>query len=454
MENNDNNQNNQDLFNYEDNSSECKNPYEGQLVRALYEQTAEEKPKKTHSKFLTKKAAAIICAVGLLFSSSLGFGGGYLAAHQNLGGVSSIKTASTNSKIQATTVDTSSGTSTVAQVAKTAANSVVEIRTESTTTDSFMRQYVSEGAGSGVVLTKDGYIVTNNHVIDGAKKITVTLKDGKSYTGKLVGADSTTDLAIVKIEATLLSPATLGNSALLQVGDLAVAIGNPLGQLGGTVTDGIISALDREISLGGETMDLLQTNAAINPGNSGGGLFDQNGNLIGIVVAKSSGSGVEGLGFAIPIDGAKTVINQLMKNGYVTGRASIGITTLDISDAQTAAMYRLSETGVYIYSVENTALTSSLKSGDRIVSIKDTAVNTNAEIKKVLKGCSVGDTVSVVVKRSGKDVTVKVKLIEQKTTSSSSSNSNSGSNFGSGSSSIFGGNSDSNSSSDSSDGTI
>jgi len=461
-------ENNNDLFNYEDHSSENNkfnhedkssennNFYEGQLIHALYEETTEEKPKNKHSKFLTKKAAAIICALGLVFSSGVGFGGGYLAAHQNILGTTTNKIATTTSKIPTTTVDTSSaGTSTVAQVAAATASSVVEIRTESTTTDTFMRQYVSEGAGSGVILTKDGYIVTNNHVIDGAKKITVTLKNGKTYSGKLVGADSTTDLAIVKIEETNLSPATLGTSASLHVGDLAVAIGNPLGQLGGTVTDGIISALDREISLGGETMDLLQTNAAINPGNSGGGLFDQNGNLIGIVVAKSSGSGVEGLGFAIPIDGAKTIINQLMKTGYITGRASFGITTLDISDTQTAAMYGLSETGVYVYSVENAALSSSLKSGDRIVSVKGTDVNTNAEIKKVLKGCSVGQTVAVVIKRDGKQATVKVKLVEQNT--SASSNSNSNSNSGSPSingNSNFYGNNNNNSSSSSEDGTI
>src|SRR5699024_342301 len=150
------------------------------------------------------------------------------------------------------------------------------------------QQYVSSGAGSGVILTQDGYIVTNHHVIEDANSITVRTRSGDEYNASLVGSDEQSDLAVLKIDATGLTPAVLGDSTTLEVGELAIAIGNPLGELGGSVTSGIISALDREMTIDGQTMTLLQTDAAVNPGNSGGGLFNANGDLIGIVNAKSS----------------------------------------------------------------------------------------------------------------------------------------------------------------------
>ncbi|MBR5011662.1 MAG: trypsin-like peptidase domain-containing protein, partial [Clostridia bacterium] len=209
---------------------------------------------------------------------------------------------------------------TVGEVADAARDSVVEITTEAVSTGSFMMQYVAEGAGSGVIMTQDGYIATNHHVIDGATAISVRTTDGKSYKAKLIGSDAKTDLAVIKIEATGLKSAIVGDFDNCKLGDTVVAIGNPLGQLGGTVTDGIISALDREITIDENIMTLIQTNTAINPGNSGGGLFNTSGQLIGIVNAKSSGEDVEGLGFAIPIDLASAVITDLIEHGYVTGR--------------------------------------------------------------------------------------------------------------------------------------
>ena len=195
-----------------------------------------------------------------------------------------------NKVIYQSVVRTSSSSSSdsslsISDVAAVASNSVVEITTETVMMGTRMGQFVSEGAGSGVIITSDGYILTNNHVIDGASKITVRLKDGTSYNGVVVGLDEKTDLAVIKVDASDLQPAVFGDSSSLTVGETAVAIGNPLGQLGGTVTSGIISALDREISIDGETMTLLQTSAAINPGNSGGGLFNSYGELIGIVNA-------------------------------------------------------------------------------------------------------------------------------------------------------------------------
>lgn len=304
----------------------------------------------------------------------------------------------------------------IPEIAELAAPSVVEITTEVIVTGQRTPQYVSEGAGSGVVITEDGYIVTNNHVIEGAEKITVRLVSGDEYEAELIGTDEQTDIAIIKIEASGLSPASLGDSSTLVVGNLVVAIGNPLGQLGGTVTDGIISALDRDITLDDQTMSLLQTNAAINPGNSGGGLFDGSGNLIGIVVAKSSGTDVEGLGFAIPINDVKSVMLELMQNGYVRGRISLGMTFLDIASNQEAMMYRVSQTGVYVLKVTSgsNAEAAGLKSGDLIISVGGTEVSTAAEITAAIDGYEVGDSVEIKVIRNSAEKVSTLTLEESK----------------------------------------
>ena len=204
---------------------------------------------------------------------------------------------------------------TIPEIAALNSKSVVEIYTESLVTDWFMRQYITEGAGSGVIISLDGYIVTNNHVIEKSTKITVQLNNGEEYDAELIGRDVKTDLAVLKINAKGLKPAKWGDSSELIVGELAVAIGNPLGKLGGTVTEGIISALSREINIDRHVMTLMQTTAAVNPGNSGGGLFNDKGELIGIVNAKFIGSDIEGIGFAIPADLAKEVVERLIKGG-------------------------------------------------------------------------------------------------------------------------------------------
>jgi serine protease Do len=290
----------------------------------------------------------------------------------------------------------------------------VEITTETVTTSPRSGQYVAEGAGSGIIVTQDGYIVTNNHVIDGASKITVRLKSGESYTATKAGTDAKTDIALLKIKATGLQPAVFGDSDKLKVGELAVAIGNPLGELGGTVTDGIISALDREIELDGETMNLLQTNSAINPGNSGGGLFNGSGELIGIVVAKSSGSSVEGLGFAIPINDAKSVIEQLMSSGYVRGRIDLGMTVVEVTDAQTAMAYRLQQLGLYVQAVASgsAAQSAGFQAGDCLVSLDGTSITTSAGLTKILDQHKVGDTVTLGVIRNGQKLSLSLQLAE------------------------------------------
>ncbi|MBQ0079432.1 MAG: trypsin-like peptidase domain-containing protein, partial [Eubacterium sp.] len=252
---------------------------------------------------LTRKSLAFLIVAVMAVSMLFGAGSGAIT-HNLMDSGSSPSHSGVSSNGAYTLEDSTSAAMSISQITEKTQKSVVEIRTESVASDSWMREYVTQGAGSGVIISSDGYIMTNNHVIDGARKITVTTIDEKSYSAKLVGTDPRNDVAVLKIKAEGLEAATYGNSDQLQVGDLAVAIGNPLGELGGTVTSGIISSLDRQLSIDGKSMNLLQTDASINPGNSGGGLFNDDGQLIGLVVAKSSGSDVEGLGFAIPINTA------------------------------------------------------------------------------------------------------------------------------------------------------
>ncbi|MDE6195637.1 MAG: trypsin-like peptidase domain-containing protein, partial [Erysipelotrichaceae bacterium] len=352
-----------------------------------------ETPNHKKGGFFKKHRTASLLTACFLISGVGSFGGFYLAQsmNPNSNNVSYqpvIRTASTNDNERVTGLSAK-------DVAAAAMNSVVEIRTESVQGGSFMRQYISEGAGSGVILSENGHIVTNHHVINGANKITVRTKDGTEYEATLLGSDAATDLAVLKIEATGLNPATLGDSSKLSVGDKAYAIGNPLGELGGTVTDGIISALDRELTIDGQSMRLLQTSAAINPGNSGGGLFNDAGELIGIVNAKSSGSDIEGLGFAIPINSAKQIIESLLNNGYVQNRPQLGITLVNITDEMTAYRNGVSTLGVYIDSVapSSGAANANLQAKDRIISINGAEVKTSADIKKVIDQLNVGDVV-------------------------------------------------------------
>ena len=359
---------------------------------------------------------AMVVAVCLIGSAIFGFGGTYLANSLNGAGASSAGTAAGDGSntvlyLTAVKINANNGTAekmNVEDVVANVKNSVVEITTETVATGRFMREFVSTGAGSGVVISKDGYIVTNNHVVEDANTITVRLIDGGEYTATLVGTDARTDLAIIKISADDLQPAILGYSSELLVGQTSIAIGNPLGELGGTVTQGIISALDRELTIDGETMSLLQTDAAVNPGNSGGGLFNLYGELVGVVNAKSSGSEIEGLGFAIPIDAAKLVIESIIEYGYVRGRVDTGLTLVDIQDAQTAMMYRIQQLGLYI----TKSASGEFQSGDRITAVGGQAVGKLAEFNTQMSKYSVGDTVSITVVRRGESVTASLILTE------------------------------------------
>ncbi len=361
-----------------------------------------------------QRKLAFILAFSMILTLVVGLGGGYyLAEYRNSAKFPDLTWVESLQKNRSSIVGnvdylTQEGLTTplsISQVSALTADSVVEIQTERTMTDWRMGQYTSTGAGSGVIIDQKGYILTNQHVIDGASTIVVGLRNGDSYPAVLIGSDHKTDIALLKIEADNLTTAVFGDSSTLVVGEIAIAIGNPLGQLGGTVTDGIISALDRELSFDGKTMNLLQTNAAINPGNSGGGLFNIYGELIGIVVAKSSGTDVEGLGFAIPINDVKTILTDLMTYGYVEGRIDLKMTLQDVTGVY-SYFYGYSQ-GVYIASVQegSNAAKTGFKVGDYITAIDGTTVSSVSEINALLDQYKVGDSVKIKILRNNRSYT-------------------------------------------------
>ena len=376
---------------------------------------------KKKSKPASRGFVAAALAIAVVVAAGAGFGGGYLLSKSTNTAPASSGTMTINrvaaSNGESTTNAASSDVTpvTTSDIVKKTANSVVEIATEGIKTGTFARQYVTKGAGSGVIISEDGYIVTNHHVIDGANKITVTLRDGTTtYDAKMIGSDEDNDIALLKIEATGLSPATFGNSSNLVVGDYVVAIGNPLGTLGGTVTDGIISALAREVTIENKNLTLLQTNAQISPGNSGGGLFNAKGELIGIVNAKDSATEVEGIAFAIPVNKVVDIIRDLKDYGYVTGKIDTGMRFVDISSYDTAFYYNVNALGVYVLSVDqgSKAQAAGFLPGDMITEVNGASVTSEAEIDKALEGKKVGDTVTFTILRNNRQMNLTLELSE------------------------------------------
>ena len=273
--------------------------------------------------------------------------------------------------------------------------------------------------GTGVILSQDGYIVTNAHVVEDAQSITVMLSDQRSFYATLIGSDAVSDLAVLQVDATDLSPAELGDSDNLRVGDVVVAIGNPLGiELMGTMTDGIISAINRDVTSEGRTMTLIQTNAAMNSGNSGGPLINCYGQVIGINTMKISTftdkAGVEGIGFAIPSTTVKEIVEQLLEQGYVSGRPTLGLSGEGVSSFY-QYYYRM-PAGLYIEEVDSTssAARAGIESGDILISINGIRIYTQEDISTVLYGLEVGDTVEAIIYRGGRQYSVILTLTEAK----------------------------------------
>ena len=390
-------------------------------------QPQDAQPPKKKKKFNGKRVAR--SAVALVLAAAMGFAGGFVGAKFGGSGKvviqqvapSSTADSASGSDSSITAASSSGSSLTTEQVADLVSPSVVVITTEQVVYSQWSwygQNQVESGAGSGVIISSDGYILTCAHVVDGASTITVTIGD-KDYTATLVGEDTTSDIAVIKIDADGLTPATVGNSDSLKVGQSVMAVGNPLGELGGTVTGGMISALNRSDTIQGSssvnTMSLIQMDASVSPGNSGGGLFNMNGELVGIVNAKSSSSDAEGLGFAIPINDAIKVAQELLENGYVTGRPYLGITYLAVTDAQTASQLGVNAYGVYVVEVVKggPAEKAGLQAGDRIVSVDGTEIASKDDLGTLMQKHAAGDTLSITIARDGQMQTVNVTLGEK-----------------------------------------
>lgn len=398
---------------------EDRNIYENENVEEQREETSSEKLaryiNKTVDREVTKrmsknrKANFAKFTLAILLASSLSSGAtAYLL--KNKGGQVVL-----NNGQQAIQINTSSEVNVEKAVAKKATNSVVGITTIGITEDMFSRQLQTSGIGSGVIVSKDGYILTNNHVVDpsSTQKTTVLLNGGEKLEAKVLWADKTLDLAVIKVEPNGidLQPIEIADSSVVEVGDKSIAIGSPLGlNLQSTLTSGYISGKDRTISLkDGSTMEgLFQTDASINPGNSGGALLNSKGELIGINTAKAGGS--DGIGFAIPINVAKPILNQIIKNGKFE-MVVLGIRGIDVERYNTLRTDKLdAESGVYVHEVIDgyPAQDAGLKEKDIIVKIGDTEIKSNVNIKNALLNYQIGDSADVVVKRDGKEIKVKV----------------------------------------------
>lgn len=354
------------------------------------------------SKFARKWVSSVACML--------------VAATVLLGGCSDSQ-AGTAAKDSQQAAATSAGLSDarntpVVRAAKAVGPAVVGITNKAVARDWFNNPVQVEGAGSGVIFRKDGYIVTNNHVISGAKEIIVSLSDGRSLPGKLVGADELTDLAVVKVDEDDLPTAEFGDSDDIMVGEPAIAIGNPMGlEFQGSVTSGVISALNRSLEMDDRVLKVIQTDAAINPGNSGGALVNADGKVIGINSAKIARSDIEGMGFAIPINTVKDIVEDLITSGKVT-RPYLGV---GIFDKDTAARYGYIlnvEKGVYIENVTvgGPAYKAGLRRGDIILSIGDKEVDKVSEVRNTILDSKVGDTVKVKYQRDGRTATADVVL--------------------------------------------
>lgn len=346
--------------------------------------------------------------------------------NKNSKSYTSYQPISTNYTLTTTQSTTNTNTGlTIPQIVKKVSPSIVAIRM-SITIPNRINQVMSQdkSEGSGIIFDKNGYIMTNYHVVEYADPrnsyskyttLEVFLPDGRQAKGKFIGGDRRTDLAVIKVDLSDLPVAELGDSNNIEVGELAVAIGNPLGlDFAGSVTAGIISAVNRKVQIDDRTLNLIQTDAAINPGNSGGALVNSKGQVIGINTVKISSTGLEGLGFAIPISDAKPIIDQLVIFGYVKGRPFIGISGREITET-IAQMYNIPQ-GVYVIAVTpNTgAYNAGIKAGDILVKLAGQEIKSLKDIDAVKSKYKAGDTVDAVIYRNGKQITIKLTFSEEK----------------------------------------
>ena len=379
-------------------------------VDGIVQKEFEKRKKANRFKSFSKFLLAIILASAISISGT----SFYLKSNS---GKSLLNNSSNDKEATATTINTSENPNVEKAVAQKSMQSVVGITTVGVSEDMFSTQKQTKGLGSGVIVSKDGYILTNNHVVDPSKtkSVTVILSDGTKREAKVLWSDKTLDLAVIKIDPSGLNlkPVEFGDSSQVSIGDKAIAIGNPLGiNLKSTLTSGYISGKDRVITLqDGSTMEgLFQTDAAINPGNSGGGLFNDKGQLIGINTAKAGNS--DGIGFAIPSNLAKPILEQIIKNGKFES-VTLGIKGIDVSRYNVLGQTKLPvDSGVYIHEVlsGSPAESAGLKPKDIITKVGDTKVTSNSSLKAALLNYKIGDKVKLEVYRDGKATTIEVKF--------------------------------------------
>lgn len=356
---------------------------------------------------LAKGLLSLALAVCLIAGVSFGAIRGYVKSNNTAdNGTAPVSKSIEGSSQIVYTIEPQQGALTLQEIFVKVSPSVVSIESQ-------VQSYYGVGTatGTGIIMSADGYIVTNHHVIEGASAVTVTVNGGNQYPAKVVGSEAQTDIAVLKIEATGLTPAEFGNSEELVTGDDAIVIGNPLGTtFADTMTHGIISSPEREVTIDRYKMTLIQTDAAVNPGNSGGPLINSRGQVVGVVNAKISRSDVEGIGFAIPIDQALTIANDLIEHGYVANRPMLGITIQSIS--QEMAMYYGYEPGITVTDVSegSPAERGGIKVGDKITAFNGVQVTTSEELNFEKNKCKIGDTVTITVEREGQSIDLTIVL--------------------------------------------
>lgn len=388
-------------------------------------------PKKHHGGVGRVVALILSCAV---ISAACGFGGTILAQNSSRTGKTTVQQSNrTAATVNVKKVDGQTLMS-PAEVYASTVNSVVSINCSAVSTNIFGQQTESASSGSGFIYTADGYIVTNQHVVANASSINVTLYNGDTYPATLVGSDSDYDVAVLKIDAKDLPAVTLGSSTDVNVGDTVMAIGNPLGELTFSMSQGIVSCVNRAINVEGTPFNMIQVDASINPGNSGGPLMNLYGEVVGIVSAKYSSyanTTVEGLGFAIPINDVQSIIKDIIENGSVGNKAYMAITAGTMTQ-QMAAQYKINATeGVFVYSVEDGGAgdKAGLKLGDVITKLNDTQITSMEDLSAAKKGFKAGDTVTLTVLRDGKEITTQLTFDAQpQTTDDTADSSQSGDN--------------------------
>ena len=379
----------------------------------------EERPRKTQSFF--KSTAAKVIAIVLacaIIGTGCGFGGAALYRSSTRQTVTLQQSDRAPVTVSVKQVDGQTKME-PAEVYASTVNSVVSINTTATAgTNIFGQTVETASAGSGFIISSDGYIVTNYHVVKGATSVKVTLYSGDTYDATVIGGDSDYDVAVIKINASGLPAVTLGNSADVNVGDTVLAIGNPLGELTFSMSQGIVSCCDRAINVDGTPFNMIQVDASINPGNSGGPLVNLYGEVVGIVSAKYSSysnTTVEGLGFAIPISDVRAIITDIIENGQVTGKAYLAIKAGTMTE-QMAAQYDIDITeGVFVYSTESGGAgeKAGLQLGDVITKLNDTAITSMTDLTMAKKSYKAGDTVTLTVYRSGEYITLDLTFDQQ-----------------------------------------